>query len=58
MGITTELMDLDVQIFRLQARLVRTPAGEGTKKLETLLKSREKLLLKMDGEERGINGQK
>ncbi len=52
MGVTTELLDLDAQIFRLQAEFGTSPDAEGTRKLEQLLKTREKLLLKIEREER------
>ena len=51
MGAASELMDLDVQIFRLQSELVKRPDAEGTKNLERLLRVRQRLLLKMEREE-------
>jgi hypothetical protein len=51
MSTASELIDLDVQIFRLQAQLVKQPQAQGTEKLEQLLKAREQLLLRMKAEE-------
>jgi hypothetical protein len=52
MEITTRLMDLDAEVFRLQAELVRKPDADGTRRLEELLNARQELLLKMESEER------
>jgi hypothetical protein len=52
MGTATKLMDLDAEIFRLQAELVKKPHAEGTRKLKELLNARQELLLRLEGEQR------
>jgi hypothetical protein len=52
MGTATKLMDLDAEIFRLQAELVKKPHAEETRKLEELLKARQELLVRLEREQR------